>query len=203
MSKNIITVQSSFKIDKEDFDSAFKALQSTLITEHTKRTGNENRLLWINIKLVKQASTLIELLEIVQWIPSLNELDDIDCIDTRINKLGEEDLIFNALAPFVEEGSTLNIIAEDDGLEYDSFRYIFTNNKFINLNRWKSTNDVKPETDEQILICFNSHFGEAFSVGSYNKSTKEWHVVADADGTMSDAEIEPEYWAEIDSPLLK
>ena len=200
MSKNIIAVQSSIAIDKEDFNDAFKALQSALTTENTRRTGSENRLLWIDIKLIEQASNLIELLETVQWIPSLNELGDIDGVDTRINKIGEEDLIFNALAPFVEDGSILNIIAEDDDLEYDGFRYIFRDSRFINTNRWRSTKDTKPETDAQVLVCFDSHFGEAFSVGSYEKSTDEWYVVNDADGTMGNVEIEPEFWTKIDSP---
>lgn len=135
MSKNILAVQSSININKENFNDAFKALQSTLITEHSKRVGNENKLLWIDIRLVQQTSGLAQLLEVVQWIPSFNKLNDIDGIDTRINKIGEEDLIFNALAPFIEDGSTLNIIAEDDALEYDSFRYIFTDNKFIDIGR--------------------------------------------------------------------
>ena len=200
MSKNILAVQSSFSISKEDFENAFKALQSALISEHSKRTGSENKLLWIRIELVKDATDLSELLEIIQWLPSFNEIGDIDGIDTRINKIGEEDLIFNALSPFVEDGSTLNIIAEDDSLEYDSFRYIFTGDKFINISRWKNAKDTKSETDKQVLVCFNSHFGEAFSAGSYEISTREWYVVSDEDGTMNNAEIEPEFWAEIDSP---
>jgi hypothetical protein len=69
-------------------------------------------------------------------------------------------------------------------------------------NRWKNIEEIKPETEEQVLICFNSHFGEAFSVGSYQSTTEEWYVISDRDGTMDIAEIEPVFWAKIVSPGL-
>lgn len=114
-------------IKEKDFDEAFKSLKKSLLEEYSSRTGNENRLLWIDIEKVKESTKLESLLYACQWFPEFNLNNDIDTLKSRINLLGEDKLIFKALAPFIQDNSELIIYAEDELIGYKEHRYSFKN----------------------------------------------------------------------------
>lgn len=129
MSKKILFDSSSIFIKEENFNEAFKNLKEKLLEEHSKRTGKENRLLWIDIEKVKESTKLESLLYVCQWFPEFNTNNDIDTLKSRINLLGEEKLIFKALPPFIKDDSDLIIYPEDESAGYKEHKYTFKDGK--------------------------------------------------------------------------
>jgi len=73
----------------------------------------ETWLSWVDMAYL-QDTTLYKALEKWRWTPAENEAGDI--IDIRFDgeKLGDEALLFDALAPFVREGSYIEMHGEDE-----------------------------------------------------------------------------------------
>lgn len=143
MSKKIVFDYGNIVIKSENFVKAFKSLKSALLLEHSKRTGNENRLLWIDIEKVKESTKLESLLHVCQWFPEFNLDNDIDTIKSRINLLGEDRLIFKALAPFIEDDSELILYAEDESTGYKEHKYSFKNgNMYFHNNKIETSLDL-------------------------------------------------------------
>lgn len=143
MGKKIVFDYGNIFIKKEDFNEAFKSLKERLLKEHSSRVGNENKLLWIDIEKVKESTNLESLLYVCQWIPEFNLDKDIDTFNSRINLLGEDKLIFKALAPFIQDESELILYAEDELIGYKEHRYYFKNgNMYFYNNKIKVVLDL-------------------------------------------------------------
>lgn len=143
MSKKIVFDYGNIFIKEKDFNEAFKSLKEALLKEHSSRTGNENRLLWIDIEKVKESTKLESLLHVCQWFPEFNLDNDIDVLKSRINLLGEDKFIFKALAPFIQDDSELIIYAEDESIGYREHRYSFKNgNMYFHNNKVETSLDL-------------------------------------------------------------
>lgn len=68
---------------------------------------------WVNTEELQNAKTLEEAIEIWGWSPVPNEkTGDIVGIDYDENKIGQESIMFQAIAPYVKEGSYIHISGE-------------------------------------------------------------------------------------------
>lgn len=72
------------------------------------------------------------------------------------------------------------------------------NNAEESVLKWNDCS-VLPTPNIYVLLTFESHFGQAFTVGLWDDAQESWYVVADEDGTMSRvSEIELEKWSYFD-----
>jgi len=126
------TIKASVVIKKDMIESAFKKLKSVLIEEWKKRDGEcENRLDWIEIQNVEKSVSLEELMLECRWKNCSQNEDFKLCNNSFLGqKLGEEKIIFTALAPFIEEGGFVKYVSE--GYFVDEFyRFIFKDKKIF------------------------------------------------------------------------
>ena len=118
--------ESHFKIKKENFDAALTALKSVFVTENMTCcdwvNGNEiPHFAWVDTKRVLDAETLDEALEEIRWEPEHDLDGNIDCLRFDGEKIGDEDTFFQAIAPYVEAESYIEMIGEDNYM----WRWVF------------------------------------------------------------------------------
>lgn len=95
-----------FKIRKENHASALGAIHRLM--------DKSQRFMWVDPKYVHRAKTLSEALCAWRWEASVDEASgDIVGISFIGQKSGDDELLFEAIAPFVEPGSNIVIIGED------------------------------------------------------------------------------------------
>lgn len=68
---------------------------------------------WVDTRALADAGTDTEALKLWRWEPSHNAAGDIVDLDFFGEKLGEDAVLFMAIAPFVERGSYLVMHGED------------------------------------------------------------------------------------------
>lgn len=110
----------NFKIKSENVSKAFEACQ-----EFIAKNSDENYR-WIDNDVLKDAKTLPDFIAEWGWDVNFNADGDIDSIHFDSEKLGEEDKIFEILAPFVENKSYIEMGGEDGYI----WRWVFKNGKF-------------------------------------------------------------------------
>jgi hypothetical protein len=83
---------------------------------------------WTNTEEYVNATTLEEAMDAWGWKP-LNDIitDDIDGLDFNGEKIGQEEILFNAIAPYVEENCYIEMEGEDGYI----WRWIFKKGKCI------------------------------------------------------------------------
>lgn len=106
-----------FFLPKEHFDAALKAVKdATPIGRHVS---------WVRPEAVQAAGSLIEALQAWEWEPRVDkESGAIVGLVYEGEKAGDEDRLFEALAPYVESGSYVEC-------EYEGsvMRYVFRRGK--------------------------------------------------------------------------
>ena len=83
---------------------------------------------WVSTEEYKKAETLEQAMEAWRWSSYVDDgIDDgdIDNLEFLGEKLGDDRVLFAALAPFVEEGSHVTMMGED----MDVWRWFFTDGK--------------------------------------------------------------------------
>lgn len=91
-----------FHIKASDKPAAFKALKELLLSRPIS---------WVND--VDDCKTLEALMEECRWELEVNETYDVTGINFSGEKAGDDQLIFNIIAPFVEVGSFIEMRGED------------------------------------------------------------------------------------------
>lgn len=104
--------EAKFSMKADNKVPAFKAL---------KAAASDKSFCWINPATVKGCRTLEELMDECRW--DLDENDDGDVIGIAFSgeKAGDDLKLFNALAPYVEAGSFIEMQGEDGAL----WRWVF------------------------------------------------------------------------------
>ena len=121
---------SNFVITKENFEKALKSLKDVFVPKNMTCYDYINgkkypHFSWVNTKNVLESTKLGEALEEIRYTPTYNENDDICNVEFTGEKYGDEEIFFNALAPYVESGSYLCFEGEDG----DTWRWDFNNEK--------------------------------------------------------------------------
>jgi hypothetical protein len=118
-----------FTIRKASFDVALKALKGT------------KNLQWADKKAFNRIKTLESFLAKHLWNADIDGNGDIIGIDYDGENLGESDLIFSVLGPYIKGGSYIEMMGE----EGESWRYVFDGEKCREIHPtviWENENEV-------------------------------------------------------------
>jgi hypothetical protein len=102
-----------FKIKKENIAGCLQALK-----EMAKREANFS---WVQNVVVRGADTITQAFDEWRWQVKFNEDGDVSALYFEGQKLGDEDSLFQTIAPFVEAGSYIGMSGEEDCI----WRYCF------------------------------------------------------------------------------
>jgi len=125
---------SDILITTEQQKKAFKPVRKKLLDEVDEKGGGgswkggkkvESCYSWVNMSEIKRAKSLIDILNAFRWTPEIDDKGDIINVNFEGEKLGDDKILFDAIAPYVESGSYIEMIGEDDSL----WRWIFKNKK--------------------------------------------------------------------------
>jgi hypothetical protein len=123
---------SSFFIARDKHEEALATLKDLVRSgagmsggswEGGKKTGSWFS--WVSSEDVLNAKTLQEAMLAFRWETSLNEAGDIVSICFEGEKLGDDEVFFHTLAPFVEDGSYVAMQGENGAM----WRWVFTDGK--------------------------------------------------------------------------
>lgn len=119
---------SNFVIRKENFAKALESLKSVFIPEnmtcYDRIDGKKYpHFRWVDTKTVLESVTLAEAMEEIRYLPVPNIDGDICDVEFRGEKYGDEEIFFKALAPYVESGSYICFMGEDDS----EWKWVFDN----------------------------------------------------------------------------
>ena len=117
-------VERSFKIKAEDKGKALEAIKAMFEPERLNKEGNggswgggaktETWYSWVDTKASLACKTLEDAIKEWGWELIVDEESgDVVDISYEENKIGQESLMFTAIAPYVEEGSFLHMNGED------------------------------------------------------------------------------------------
>ena len=119
-------LDSKFKIKKEDFDKALESLKSVFVKDRmTCQDSSGYHYSWINTNYVLEAETLSEALEEIRYETIYDDNGNIIQVEFTGEKLGDDMIFFEALAPYVEDESYISFAGEDGYL----WKYIFEKGK--------------------------------------------------------------------------
>lgn len=108
---------SNFTIKKSKFDDALKAIKKLLNNSKQMSGGSstgERWFSWVETTAFLNAKTLPDALMAWRWKATVSEKTG-NIIDLFFigEKIGDDEVLFNALAPFVERGSYIEMEGED------------------------------------------------------------------------------------------
>ena len=104
----------SFIIKKENFEKALDAIKKTKLDYDD----------------ISKCSSLVNVIEELGWNPGFDENGNIDSLYFGQDKLCDEEIWLDAIAPFVEIGSFIEMIGEDGNL----WRWIFDGKNCIEIS---------------------------------------------------------------------
>jgi hypothetical protein len=107
-----------FKIKRKNFDACLQVIK-----------GLNKDFAWVSPREVQEATSLKEAFLAWNWDAEVDRTGVV-CIHDDCEKLGDEDQLFQAIAPYVESGCYIEMSGEDGAL----WRYQFENGKFYNNN---------------------------------------------------------------------
>jgi hypothetical protein len=110
-------VEADFHIAKDQFEPAKLALQG--LGAHG----------WVQADDLVRAETLTEALKAWRWYPDFDEKGDIVDLTFCGEKLGDDYILFLAIAPFVKDGSFVQMAGEDG----DMWRWTFKNGTCVEI----------------------------------------------------------------------
>lgn len=122
---------SKFFIAKKDFPRCMEALvalasKPELMGGLCSGNGVTTRHAWVNMDYVNK-KTLSDMIDCWRWNVYAEESGDIINIEFHGQKLGDDEALFRALAPFVKVGSYIDMEGEDGAL----WRWAFTKKGFV------------------------------------------------------------------------
>jgi len=113
-----------FSIEAGKLDEAFPEVQKSLLAERAKRQLSYD---WVNDCDVTNAKSLADILTAFRWKPSFDNEGNIISICFSGEKYGSDEILFNTIAPYVTEGSFIEMAGEGS----DMWRWLFKDGKCI------------------------------------------------------------------------
>lgn len=113
------SMESSFMLKKENVDKAWDALKK--LFDEIPRIG------WASQKVINESTSFEEAMEECGWTIEQNENGDYDSIYFSDEKYGDNEIELEAIAPYIENGSYIQMRGE----EGDIWRWIFKDGKCI------------------------------------------------------------------------
>lgn len=110
------TTNAQFVILKKNFQNVIDTL---------KELSAQKELDWIDNNVIQASSDIVDIFDELRYEVDFNVIGDIYCIWFIGEKLGSDEIIFNSIAQYVEDGSYIEYSGEDT----DMWRYVFENGK--------------------------------------------------------------------------
>jgi len=114
-----------FFIPKEKHQECLEVIKA--LDPEKEETVPDSSFMQVCTKEYKNAQTLQEAIKTWGWDIETNEEGDIDYLRFDGEKVGDEKFLFDAIAPFVREGSYIQMNGEDG----DNWRWVFTKGQCI------------------------------------------------------------------------
>lgn len=108
-----------FFIAKEDFDGVLKAIKR-LRGRETCHDSSGAHFSWVDNDFAS-INNLAEMLAEWRWEPSFDDEGNINHIDFIGEKMGDDDVLFDAIAPYVKADSYITMRGEDG----EVWRWVF------------------------------------------------------------------------------
>ena len=132
---------SSFHIPEASFSDALAAIKSVMNIADKMRGGSLERVVearkwysWVNTDAVLASETLLEAMRVWRWKPCVSDSGDIDGISFLGEKSGQDEVLFEAIAPFVKRDSYICMHGEDGALwrwHFDGVHCLNQNGKVV------------------------------------------------------------------------
>lgn len=110
----------SFFLPKENVDAALKAIQSLANNKETITDSSGRHFSWVEQGFEK-LTTLKDILEEWRWEPRIDVEGNIWDLVFTGQKYVDDNILFEALAPYIQKGSWIEFLGEDGSL----FRFTF------------------------------------------------------------------------------
>ena len=127
---------SSFTMKSENKDKALKAIKNLMKKANVLGNGgsydgkkwSEKWFSWVNTKGVLECKTFEDAM--LEWGYEIRTNDAGDVINIQFSgeKLGQEEHMFKAIAPYVNDGSYIDV-----EIENEHWRWAFKNGKYVEL----------------------------------------------------------------------
>lgn len=114
-------IEANFTIKKEYVDKAYNALKELF-------SKGDTSLAWINNKVASNSKSFTEIMLKCRWQVESNEEGDYDTIYFNGEKCGgDEEVVLDTIAPYVENDSYIQMQGEDG----EQWRWVFNNGEVI------------------------------------------------------------------------
>ena len=120
MGYSIFILETNFRVTKENTDLVLVALKRLCQSQRIVSLNNETfaaanqDLAFVKNESVVNASDIYDALSGVRWSPHLDDEGNIENLEFTGEKLGDEQLLFDAIAEYVEDSSYI-VVAGDEG----------------------------------------------------------------------------------------
>ena len=119
-------INDKFCIKVENQEGALKAIKD-LAGGETIKDASGLHYSWVITEEFLKAKTLDKAIKAWNWYVYIDDVGDMRDIEFLGEKLGDDEILFSAIAPFVDEGSYI----EMDGEDGSKWRWIFSEGKCI------------------------------------------------------------------------
>jgi hypothetical protein len=127
-----------FKIKAENVDKTLEAVKGLAETVDENGSGGacgggkktETWYSWVTTEVFANANTLQEAMSEWRWDIDTDDEGNVVWIDFMGEKIGDEEFLFNAIAPYVEDGSFIEMQGEDGAI----WRWNFTGEECFSEN---------------------------------------------------------------------
>jgi hypothetical protein len=116
-------MESNFSIAPENQAAALKAIKS-LAGKETNHGSTGDYFSWVDTKDFLNAQTLEEALSVWRWETEIDAYDNVTISEFTGEKLGDDELLFQAIAPYVDKDSFIQMQGEDGSI----WRWVFDGN---------------------------------------------------------------------------
>lgn len=130
-------MKADFKILKNNHDNILKAIKELAGKETIKDSGGRH-FSWVETRDFLEARHIEDAFKAWRWEVSFDENDDINDISFNGEKSGDDDIFFKAIAPFVVDGSYIQMQGEDGYI----WRWIFKGKSVTEVPAKISFNEV-------------------------------------------------------------
>lgn len=108
MGYHMFLLHSDIFISQEKHDSALATIKSAMAAE-----GKREEFAFVSKQSCLLVETFVDVMRIWRWLPECDDDGNIVSLDFLGEKLGNEDFLFGVIAPFVKDGSNVQMAGED------------------------------------------------------------------------------------------
>lgn len=125
MGYHMMQRESKFFIAQDKLADAALAVRSLM----SGAVARQKPFSWVDTTAVLRAASLVEQLRRWGWLAELDEFGNVNSIEFSGEKLGDDEQLFNAIAPYVLAGCYIQMQGEDGAI----WRWVFDGVKCVEI----------------------------------------------------------------------